>query len=399
MDGTKRRVGDLAIFGGRPAFDRPRCVGVPHLPDRALLLERIEEALDRRQLTNGGPLVAGLERRIAELSQVRHCVAVANGTLALEVLIRALGLSGEVIVPSFTFVATAHALQWHGITPVFCDIDEETGNLDPAHVQELVTPMTSAIIGVHLWGRPCDVASLERIAAGNGLELLFDAAHAVGCEYRGEALARFGRAATFSFHPTKVTNSFEGGAIVTDDDELAARVRAMRNFGHDEDGIVRTFGTNARMSEISAAMALTSLDHFDAIVAANRHNHERYRAVLSPIPGVTVRVPGPDETNNLQYVVAEIDESAAGISRDDLLTALMAENIMAKTYFDPGCHRLPPYQERRAVHAPRPLRRTESLAGRVLVLPTGTAVTEGDVDLICEVTRLAVQAGDRMPAS
>ncbi|TYB45413.1 aminotransferase class I/II-fold pyridoxal phosphate-dependent enzyme [Actinomadura chibensis] len=405
MPTAKSDVSELAIFGGPPAFDRPLVTGTPSLPARDEALRRITASLDGRHWTNGGPLVAELERRFAELTGVRHCLAVANGTVAIEVLARALGLSGEVIVPSFTYVATAHALRWHGITPVFCDIDAATGNLDPARVRALVSPRTSAIMGVHLWGRPCDVPALEEIAAEHGIPLLFDAAHAAGCRFRGRPLGALGRAATFSFHPTKAVNSFEGGAITTDDDDLADRIRAMRNFGNDAAGTVRGVGTNARMNEICAAMAITSLAHLDEVMDANRRNHVRYREALADVPGLTVRVPGPGELNNLQYAVIELDEggtdagTGGGPSRDDLLAALRAENVLAKTYFHPGCHRLAPYRDRPARHAPAPLPRTESLGDRVLVMPTGTAVRPDEVSRVCDVLRLAVRAGRRLTAA
>nr|UPI48957.1 dTDP-4-dehydro-6-deoxyglucose aminotransferase [Micromonospora sp.] len=399
MLAAKSDISDLAIFGGPPAFDRPLVTGTPNLPARDEALRRIETALDGGHWTNGGPLVAELERRVAERTEVGHCVAVANGTVAIEVLARALGLSGEVIIPAFTYVATAHALLWHGITPVFCDIDPATGNLDPARVRELVTPRTSAIMGVHLWGRPCDVPALERIAAEHGIALLFDAAHAIGCRLRGRPLGAFGRAGTFSFHPTKAVNSFEGGAIVTDDGDLADRLRGMRNFGHDAAGTVRGIGTNARMNEICAAMALTSLGHLDRVMVSNRRNHDRYREALADVAGLTVRVPGPGELSNHQYVVVELDGTSGGPSRDDLLAALRAENVLAKTYFHPGCHRLAPYRDQPGRHTPSPLPRTEALGDRVLVMPTGTAVGTEDVDRVCDVLRLAVRAGGRLPAA
>ena len=226
-----RTRGDLAINGAPPAFAEPLHVGRPNLGDRESLLRYTAEIYDRRWLTNNGPLVQELEARIAQRLGVRHCVAMCNGTIALEIAIRALGLEGEVIVPSWTFVATAHALHWQAITPVFADIDPTTHNLDPVAVRRMITPRTTGIIGVHLWGRPAPVAELQQIADEHGLQLLFDAAHAFDCSHQGRRIGAFGRCEVLSFHATKVFNTFEGGAVVTDDDALADAMRLMRNFG------------------------------------------------------------------------------------------------------------------------------------------------------------------------
>ena len=175
--------------------------------------------LDRRWLSNNGVFVRDFERQIADYLGVKHCIAVCNGTIALELAIRALELKGEVIIPSFTFIATAHALQWQEITPVFCDIDPKTHTLNPWRVESLITPRTSGIIGVHVWGQPCDVETLTEIANKHHLKLMFDASHAFGCSHGRTMIGNFGSAEVFSFHATKFINAFEGGAIVTNDDE------------------------------------------------------------------------------------------------------------------------------------------------------------------------------------
>ncbi|MEV0370840.1 DegT/DnrJ/EryC1/StrS family aminotransferase [Streptomyces sp. NPDC050636] len=376
--------------GDRPAFDRPLHVGSPNIPDRRRLFERIERALDRGWLTNNGPLVREFEERLRRFTGAAHVLATSNGTTALEVLCRARGLSGEVIVPSFTYIATVHALQWQGLTPVFADIDPETGTLDPDHVQQLITPRTSGIVGVHLWGRPCRVDALQRIADDHGLALLYDAAHALGCELDGRAVGGFGDGEIFSFHATKFVNAFEGGAVATNDPELAERVARMRNFGFGPGREVLTCGTNAKMNEISAAMGLTALENIDEIIAANVLRHDHYQAGLAGIPGVRLRTPGTGEHNNHQYVVMEIDSTVTRVHRDELLTTLHAENVFAQKYFHPGVHRTPAYAQRPDVHQPLPLPGTEALAERVLVLPSGLAVSTSDVDRICEIVRSAV---------
>jgi dTDP-4-amino-4,6-dideoxygalactose transaminase len=393
----KKGLHDLAILGGRPLTDAKLFVGCPNIGDREQLHRRIDDLLDRRQLTNHGPYAEEFERRVADFTGVRHAVAVCNATLGLELAARALDLNGEVIVPSMTFVATAHALQWHGITPVFCDIDPETHNLDPRQVERLITEKTTGVIGVHLWGRPCDVAALADVAARHDLRLVFDAAHAFGCSHKGKMVGGFGDAEVFSFHATKTINSFEGGVVATNDDELARRVRLMRNFGFAGYDNVVEVGTNAKMHEVSAAMGLTSLESFDAFVAVNRVNYHRYREGLAGLPGV--RLIEYDETERCvyQYVVLEIDERAARVGRDDLLDTLWAENVIARKYFAPGCHNMPAYRDLYPESGLR-LLATHRLAQRLLVLPTGTAVGVRAIDGICDVLRLAVGAGPRLKA-
>src|SRR5438552_5033660 len=249
-------IAELALFGGQPSFEEALHVGRPNIGDRTRLLDRFNQILDSRCLTNDGPFVKEFEQRIADLVGVKHCIAMCNGTVALEIAIRALGMTGEVIVPSFTFIATAHALQWQGITPVFCDIDPRTHTLDPNKVENLITPRTTGVIGVHVWGHTCNIDALAEITARHGLKLIFDAAHAFACSYKGRMIGSFGNAEVFSFHATKFFNTFEGGAVVTNDDELAAKIRLMKNFGFSGYDTVSYIGTNGKMNEVSAAMGL-----------------------------------------------------------------------------------------------------------------------------------------------
>ena len=384
-----KTLDDLAIFGGQPAFAEKLHVGRPTLGNRDRLLERINDILDRRWFTNGGKYVREFERRVAEVAGTRHCVAMCNGTVALEIVIRALGLHGEVIVPSFTFVATAHALQWQGISPVFCDIDLQTHNVDPAQVERLITPRTTGILGVHAWGRPCDVERLEGIARRHGLRLLFDAAHAFGCSHRGRMIGSFGDAEVYSFHATKFINSFEGGAVVTNDPDLAARIRLMQRFGFAGFDNVVCLGTNGKMSEVSAAMGLTTLESLDEFIAANCRNYRQYQHELGNLPGVEVVTYEEGEKRNYQYVVIMLEPNAMDISRDDVVKILHAENILARRYFYPGCHRMEPYQSRRPGTI-APLPHTETLAKRVISLPTGVSVGSDEIALVCDIVRLII---------
>ena len=391
----KTTLNSLALFGGTPAFAEKLHVGRPNIGDRERLHQRLDEILDRNWLTNNGPCVQEFEARLAALADTAHCIAVCNATVALEMLVRAANLSGEVIVPSFTFVATVHALQTAGVTPVFCDIDPATHSLDPKLVESLITPRTSGILGVHLWGNACAVDLLTEIASRHRLALLFDAAHALGCTHEGKPIGGFGAAEVFSFHATKFVNTFEGGAITTNDVGLAERLRLARNFGFADYDKVVSPGTNGKMSEISAAMGLTSLESMEKFVATNMSNYRSYRRALSGIPGLSLFTYNEAERCNYQYVILVLDEAAAGISRDFLVKALQAENIIARRYFYPGCHRMEPYQTlfpNAGAHLPA----TEDLSRRVLALPTGTAVGDEQIKVIGELIRFIVAHGREM---
>jgi len=392
----------LAIFGGKPAFEEMLHVGRPNIGSRDRFLARLDDILGRRWLTNNGQYVQEFERRIADLVGVRHCITMCNATIALEISTRALGMSGEVIVPSFTFIATAHALQWQQITPVFCDIDPETHNLDPARVEEMITPRTTGIIGVHVWGRPCAVDALTEIARRRGLKLIFDAAHAFACSHGGRMIGGFGGAEVFSFHATKFLNSFEGGAVVTDDDELAGRIRLMKNFGFAGYDNVTYIGTNGKMTEVCAAMGLSSLESMADVIDVNRRNYLQYREELKEVPGVGVEAYDERDRCNYQYVVLEVDESGSLPDRDSLARILHSENVFARRYFYPGCHRMEPYRSY-FPHAGLLLPNTERLARRVLLLPTGTAVASREiaeiVRIIRTVFRHAAEIRERMESS
>ncbi|MBX3692110.1 DegT/DnrJ/EryC1/StrS family aminotransferase [Dokdonella sp.] len=374
----------------------PLHVGRPNITNRAEFLRRVEQILDNQWLTNNGPMVQELEQRIAERLGVKHCVAMCNGTIALEIAIRALGLTGEVIVPSWTFVATAHALYWQGITPVFADINPATHNLDPAAVRRMITPRTSGIIGVHLWGRAAPIDELQAIADERGLKLMFDAAHAFGSSYKGQSIGRFGACEVFSFHATKAFNTMEGGAVTTNDDALAETMRLMRNFGFKGYDNVIHPGTNGKMIEVCAAMGLANLDGFDAIVDTNRRNHAAYKQALAGIPGVELLDYDPAERNSHHYVVLEVGDECPA-SRDEIIATLHAKNILARRYFWPGCHGMQPYRDL-FPHAGLVLPQTNNLAARIVVLPNGN-LPDGTALTISNVLRsMAMQHGSSHPA-
>ena len=393
----------LALLGSKPAFDATLHVGRPNIGDRAAFLARVNDMLDRRWLSNDGPLVREFERRIADYVGVQHCVAMCNATIALEIAIRALELRGEVIVPAYTFVATPNAFQWQEITPVFADIVPITLTIDPASIERLITPRTTAIAGVHVWGRACDTDAIEIIAQKRGLKVLYDAAHAFGCSRGGKMIGGFGACEVFSFHATKFLNSFEGGAVVTNDDALADKLRLMRNFGFAGFDRVIYLGVNGKLTEVCAAMGLTSLDAIDGLVAVNRRNYLAYAEGLLGIPGISLLRYDPAERNNYQYVVVEVDPSIAPLSRDELVSVLHAENVLARKYFWPGCHRMEPYRSLQP-NASLLLPQTELKASRIIVLPTGQTIDPGTIATICALFReafsraAAVRARLRVPA-
>ena len=378
----------LAIFGGKPAFAAPHYVGRPNIGDRQRLLARIEDILDRRVLTNGGPLVREFELRVADLLGVGHCVAMSNGTVALEIVTRALAMKDEVIAPSMTFVATAHALQWQQITPVFCDIKPGSHHLDPACINKLVTPRTSGVLPVNLWGRPCDIDAILAVSGKHSLPVVFDSAQAFGCSYKGKMIGGFGNAEVFSFHATKFMNTFEGGAVVSNDDELAETIRLMQNFGFSGRDRVTHVGINGKMTEVEAAMGLTSLEAMDDFIERNRQNYYAYRDGFQKIPGVELVEYDERDRCNFQYIVVEIDEHITGIGRDEILRVLSEENVDARRYFYPGCHRMEPYRSY-FPNAGIMLNNTEMALDRVLTLPTGTAVPAEDAEKIaCLISRI-----------
>jgi dTDP-4-amino-4,6-dideoxygalactose transaminase len=284
------------------------------------------------------------------------------------------------------------------VKPVFCDIDPETHCLDVDSIEAAITSRTTGILAVHMWGNTCATNALQDIAERHRIKLLFDAAHAFGCGTRQRAVGSYGDAEVFSFHATKFVHAFEGGAIVTDNGELAARLRLMVNFGFSDEDEVRHLGTNGKMSEASAAMGLTSLESMDDIIEHNRRNFEAYASGLSGVPGVTVRAKSPEHRHNYHYVITEVDEAEAGLSRDELVAALRLENVVARRYFHPGCHRMQPYAGL-FPQAGRTLPVTEAVAGRVMALPTGMSVSQDDVGVLTSRIAAILRQGPAVRAA
>jgi dTDP-4-amino-4,6-dideoxygalactose transaminase len=297
-------------------------------------------------------------------------------------------MTGEVIVPSYTFIATAHALTWQGITPVFADVDRTTHLLDPVDVERRITDRTTGVIAVHLWGQPAPIDELTALTKRRGLRLVFDAAHAFGSSHRGNMIGCFGNAEVLSFHATKFFNTFEGGAVLTNDAQLATDLRFMRNFGFAGLDNVTHVGTNAKMTEVCAAMGLASLESLSDVIAVNRAHYESYRQLLSSTPGLRVFEYPTDERRNFQYIVITVDAEVAGLTRDELVAVLRLENVLARKYFSPGVHRMAAYRDS---HPGVELPNTDWLSDHVLCLPTGTTLESGDVRRICELLNAAVR--------
>lgn len=345
-------------------------VGEPNLPDFDDFCDRLRTIWIAKRLTNDGPMVRELETRIAQMLDVKNCVCVANGTLGLEIVVRALGLVGEVIVPSWTFPATAHAIELAGLTPVFADVKGH--HLDPESVETVIHDKTCAIMHVHTWGQAGAIDRLRELARRNRLALICDAAHAFLCTHNENLIGPLGNAEVFSFHATKFFSTVEGGAITTNDDALAEMCRMMRNFGFAGYDSVRCVGTNAKMSEVHAAFGLTMLDCINDV---RERNFGTYHTYLEFLGDAMVRY-DPVEQSNFQYVVVEMN------NRDAVLGTLWNMGVRARKYFFPGVHRMFPYSIK-MVDLPV----TDELARRTLCLPTGQSVTKDDVAKICHVIK------------
>jgi dTDP-4-amino-4,6-dideoxygalactose transaminase len=387
----KNHINDLVFFGGKnPYFKEKLYVGKPNIGNRKDFLDRINDILDSRRFSNNGKYVQDLENRIIEKLGVKNCIVMSNGTIALEIAIRALEMKGEVIIPSMTFIATAHALQWQGIRPIFCDINIDSLNIDPDILENKITLKTTGIIGVHLFGRPCDVDKINKIAQKNKLKIIYDAAHAFNCSIGNRSIGCFGDAEVFSFHATKFFNTFEGGAIVTNDNELAKKIRLLINFGFSDYDTVISIGINGKMNEVSAAMGLTSLDCIEDFIKKNKENYAIYERELKKIKGIKLLKYDEKNTNNYQYIVILIDDKLTGIIRDYIHDILWMENVLVRRYFYPGCHKMEPYKSLYAKNISQ-LTITDKILSQILCLPTGSCIEEIDIIKICKIIKFIIE--------
>lgn len=364
-------------------FAEPVYVTRPLLPPLSEYQGLLEEVWDSGWLANGGGQHRALESELGAWLGASHLSLFNNGTLALIVACQALRLSGEVITTPFTFPATPHVLSWNGITPVFADIDPDTLCIDPAQVESLIGSRTSAILGVHVYGQPCDVGAFDTLARTYGLRLVYDGAHAFGSRIDNRPIADFGDATMFSFHATKLFHTAEGGALVVNDADLKKRVELLKNFGIKNENEVVMPGINGKMSELQAALGRVVLRH----VAAEREKRlalrQRYRERLAGLPGLRLQQIPAHITDSMQYLVLRVQAAEAGCDRDTLHERLKRFNIVTRKYFHPLCSQYSCYSQLPTA-SPAHLPNAYRVAGEVLCLPLYGTLPLNDVDRICD---------------
>lgn len=358
-------------------------VGRPNLVDKKGFLKDVEDILDTRNFTNVGPYAKQLERCAAEYLGVKHAITVCNCTIGLQMVLGTLPKkpAAEVIVPAYTFIATAHAVTMSGLTPVFCDVDASSHLVDLDSAERCVGPNTVAIIGVHLWGLACDADAMDSFAERHGLQVFYDAAHAFGAQYADTSfVGTRGSAEVFSLHATKLLNSFEGGIITTDSDELARKLLLARNFGIAGQDMYAAAGTNAKLSEIHSALALRHLNRVESTKAHYRRIAKAYVREIAD-----AEIPAMQSWNAIYidtagcthaYILCQI---TGDFSRDMMMEALRTKGIMGKRYFYPGMHHCKPYIDEPSRHTRCFMPVTDKLNHELLTLPTGTTVDEADV--------------------
>lgn len=357
-----------AIVGGAPRFDEPIYVTRPRLPDHGEFSRLTAKIFENKWLTNDGEFVQRFEHELQLRLATGFCATVCNGTVGLLIALRSLNLRGEIITTPFTFPATVHAIEYCGLTPVFCDIDPDTYNM-PAELSEThVSSRTSGLLPVHVFGNPCDVKGLQSLADRRGVRVLYDAAHAFGVVHSEIGIGCFGDLSVFSFHATKLFHSAEGGAITGPDAARLPTIASLRNFGIISEDEVRGVGINGKMSELHSALGLTVLKTFDEEVRARGERVALYKKRFAGIDGIKFQRIEPDTVPNHAYLPIEIDTEAFGLSRDEVHNAMRAENIITRKYFHPLCSDNPAYRSLPSAHPDR-LPNAYRLASRVLCLP------------------------------
>ena len=367
-------------------FDETIYVTRPLLPPLEALNARLAEVWSAQWLTNDGQQHVRLTQAIADYLAVPNVSLFNNGTIALLAAVRALGMRGEVITTPFTFPATPHAISWSGATPVFCDIDPRTMTLDPARVEELITPRTTGILAVHVYGIPCDVVALQAIANRRGLKLVYDAAHAFGTKINGVGIGNFGDASMFSFHATKLFHSAEGGAITTPKADHKAAFDHLKNFGILNQEEVDVVGINGKMNELQAALGLSVLDCVADELARRRLIIARYRERLAGLEGLTLMPEPAGVESSCQYFVVRIDHKTFGASRDDVFDTLKTYNVLARKYFFPLCTDYACYSDLPSAAEGR-LPVASEVVQQVLCLPLYGTLPLSTVDTICDIVR------------
>jgi dTDP-4-amino-4,6-dideoxygalactose transaminase len=382
---AKAEIGDLV----GPSFEKMVPIVNPEGLPGEEFLEDVRKIVASKQLTNG-KYVRTFEEAAAAYLGVKHCVAVSSCTSGLLLVLRCLNLRGEVILPSFTFHATAHAVAWNGLKPVFADCDANTFCVDAAAVREQISARTAAILGVHVFGNPAPVKELQEISERLGIALVFDAAHAFGSKTKGKCVGGFGTAEVFSLSPTKLVVGGEGGLIATHDARLAKQLRAARNYGDPGNYDSEIIGINARMGEMNAALALRGMGSVDGRIARRNEIRKRYERNLRDVAGNRFQRVAEGGTSSFKDFSVIVDEQAFGQTRGWLIGELRRNNIETRRYFSPPVHLQKVYRE---VWDGRPLPVTEAISSGIVSLPIYSSLTDESVDTICDVIRRAQQSG------
>ena len=359
----------------------------PLLPDLDEFNELLKDIWNRKWITNNGHYHQELEKALCEYLKVPYISLFTNGTLPLITALQALRITGEVITTPYSFVATTHSLWWNGIKPVFVDIDPATGNIDPDKIEAAITPKTTAIMPVHVYGKPCDVKRIQEIADKYGLKVIYDAAHAFGVEVNGESILNAGDMSTLSFHATKVYNTIEGGALVMHDEATKKRIDYLKNFGFAGETTVVAPGINSKMDEVRSAYGLLNLKQVDAAIEARHRAAVQYREALRGIPGIRVMEDIPGVRHNYAYFPIFIDAEVYGMTRDELYFNMKENNVLGRRYFYPLISEFSTY---RGLESARPenLPVATRIANSVICLPMYHSLTEEEVKhIIAQIVR------------
>ncbi len=383
-----------ALLGQTPIFDRKIAVARPVLPEIEDLSDGLTQILHSRILSKG-PHVSEFEKMVAEHLVVKHAVAVSSCTSGLMLTYQGLGLTGDVVVPSFTFMATVSALRWAGLRPIFADVDLATTNLDPAAAEAAITPATSAIVAVHNFGNPADLVELQQVADRNHIHLILDSAHGFGCLHQGEAVGPQGAAQVFSLSATKLLVAGEGGIVATNDDELAAKIRIGREFGNCGSYDSVAPGLNARMPEFNALLGQHGLRQLEGAVRHRNSIADLYRAQLRFLPGVEFQQVRNGNRSAYKDFSITID-ARFGLTRDELEIALAAENIETRKYYDPPVHRQLAYQQFAPPAGELP--NTDTLSAGILNLPIWSDMDPSIAFGVCEAVERAHKFADEISA-
>ena len=372
---TKKTMGEEAVK-----------VTSPLLPPLKEFIPVLEDIWQRQWITNGGQYHRQLEQALAEYLKVPFVSLFTNGTLPLLTALQALDIKGEVITTPYSFVATTHAIWWNGCTPVFVDVDPATGNIDHAKIEAAITPRTTAIMPVHVYGTPCKTKEIQDIADRHGLKVIYDAAHAFGVEQDGESILKAGEISTISFHATKVFNTIEGGAMIMHSAEMKQRIDYLKNFGFEDDVTVVGPGINSKMDEVRSAFGLLNLRQVDAAIESRHRVATAYREALYDLEGITFWDDIPGVKHNYGYFPIFVDARKYGMTRDELYCKLQAQGIFGRRYFYPLISTFAPYRDLPSA-APENLPVATKIADEVICLPMHHALSEEDVQKVIEIVK------------